>query len=706
MTIPKHDDKIPFQTCLLTILSLLIWCYLFRFFLNGSAILEEDAFPYFGHVRFYLDNMMNGVYPLWDPLRENGNVNEFFLRRIGEFNPFFWLIVVLNKLGLSFTVSHRLFLGGYYFGGITGFYLLSRRLFKDRQLSLISALILLFSSLGTKAFSSFILLEIVPAIWFIYCLVAFFQTPQRVFLLCGIFFLMIINITYVPFYFYTVFLVFLFWILIVYAPQLKEVIRPVKKFCLKNGVFIALCAGLWLASLAPGYLWYESSRQGEALSLGRHAGSQDVNSATVAINKVNEGGILAYLILDRQFVHLDKLRLGDFYVPVFIFLALFSLVWLKLTRRMVFLFLFGTTIFLIGITDASRLHTFLYNHLPFFKYFRNLQFFLWLGVLPVFVLLVVEALKLFIEECGRLAVIGRRWMSAWVALIHAGAGIFCLYFGTTGWTVYAVIALSLIWMLGQLWQIKNSRLWLWVLWLAIILQPVEVYNRFATVYPPSPTVFSDYQFCFSRTLSSRDEIHALFKKKMPWSGQPYFSTKWFYEAAANLDHVVMSTYMEAQFIAYDTVEQQGEPADFKRIEQSMDRLENIAFVDSDHAPSGKPRTSSLARIMVEDDSDFKVLKFDANSMAVKTAFKEPKFLVKTSNYHSRWKAFIDGKPAELFRTNIFAQGLWVPAGEHVIDWRFERPWRSFLAFILAILYLGVLVSVLWLAWRSKKSLQD
>jgi hypothetical protein len=687
--------------------SVAVWCYLFRFFLDASAPLQGDAYPYLGHIRFYVENIMQGVYPLWDPLRDNGNVNEFFLRRIGEFNPFFWLIAVFKTIGISFVVSHRLFFAFYYFLGLAGFYLLSQRLFRDERVSLASAVILMFSSLGNKAFESFILLEIVPAVWFAYFLAAFMQTPRPLFLLGAAFCLMIINITYIPFYFYTAFVIFLLCFLVVYAPHIKEFYGRTAEFVVKHKVFSAACAGLWAVSLIPGFLWYLESRRGESFSMIRHAGSSDVSAAAVGINKVNEGGILTYLIWDRQFVHLDKLELSDFYVPFFLFLIILTAIWSRLNRRTILLFAFGFIMFLIGLADATVVHGFLYQHLSVFRFFRNPQFFLWMVVLPVFVLFAMEQLRVFLQDCKD-RTFDRRWMTLWVIFVHAGAALFCFGVGTVSYAVYAVIILSSLWTLGHIWGRLPAHIGLWVLWAATIVQPVEVFHRFASTYSPAGTTY-DYAPDFSLnlpTVERRNELLSFNPKNLKdrsLKGNPsYFSVRGYHEATTNIDPDILFNFAEAAFIAYDAVEQMpGEEIDYARVQRSMEDFANLAFVHSDQAPPGKINVPGKARLMSRTENDFKVLEFKANRTSVRTNFPEPKFLVKTSNYHSSWKVRIDGKPADLFRTNVLALGLWVPAGEHVIEWRFEKGWRYPLAYFFVVLYLSVLGFLLWLSFSKK-----
>ncbi|MDP8212823.1 MAG: hypothetical protein P9X22_05995 [Candidatus Zapsychrus exili] len=160
---------------------------------------------YFEHTRFYIDNISRGIYPMWESTRQLGVPAEFFMRRIGSYNPAYFFIIVLNKLGMPYVNSYLLFLAGYYFLGVLGFYLLAKQMFKDSNIAFLAYILLLFSSLGTKAFESYILLVSVPTIWFFFFLFAFTQKQNKFHFLGIIFSLMIILITYIPFYFITVF---------------------------------------------------------------------------------------------------------------------------------------------------------------------------------------------------------------------------------------------------------------------------------------------------------------------------------------------------------------------------------------------------------------------------------------------------------------------------------------------------------------------
>jgi len=195
---------------LLFCLSFALWIFSFRGFLAGELTLTGDAIAYFEHMKFYLDQISRLVYPLWDFTRNWGVPVELFLRRIGSFNPLFFLIIFLDKLGLAYETSYLLFLAGYYFLGMVGFYLLAKRFFNNTSAAFSAYLLLMFSSLGTKIFDSYIILTFVPTVWFFFFLVAFVQAQEKRFFLGITFTTMILLTTYIPFYFLTIFLFFIF----------------------------------------------------------------------------------------------------------------------------------------------------------------------------------------------------------------------------------------------------------------------------------------------------------------------------------------------------------------------------------------------------------------------------------------------------------------------------------------------------------------
>ncbi len=92
------------------------WIFAFRGYLTSKFELTSDALSYYDHTKFFIENLGHGIYPLWDPFWYNGASNDFFLRRIGAFNPFYSIILVLKSIGIPYTLSYLWFLGGLLLG--------------------------------------------------------------------------------------------------------------------------------------------------------------------------------------------------------------------------------------------------------------------------------------------------------------------------------------------------------------------------------------------------------------------------------------------------------------------------------------------------------------------------------------------------------------------------------------------------------------
>ncbi len=81
----------------------------------------------------------------------------------------------------------------------------------------------------------------------------------------------------------------------------------------------------------------------------------------------------------------------------------------------------------------------------------------------------------------------------------------------------------------------------------------------------------------------------------------------------------------------------------------------------------------------------------------------PALLVTTERYGSSWKVFIDDKPAELVRTNVFFRGVWVPPGAHSVRFSYEP--RAFVGlFFAAFAFLAATTGAAF--WLRRRALSE
>lgn len=71
-------------------------------------------------------------------------------------------------------------------------------------------------------------------------------------------------------------------------------------------------------------------------------------------------------------------------------------------------------------------------------------------------------------------------------------------------------------------------------------------------------------------------------------------------------------------------------------------------------------------------------------VAVETTSDRLGLLVLNDAYAAGWRATLDGRRAEILRSNYLARGVWVPAGVHRVEFAYRTPglregWAVFLA---------------------------
>ncbi len=702
-----------------------------------------DGVSYYGHVKCFLWNMSHGVYPFWDPTRDFGTVSEFYMRRIGEFNPLFWVVILLQQAGIDYPIAYQIFLGLYFLLGLAGFYLLANRVLQERTSALVAFLLLLFSAMGGKVFESFLLYEITPTIWFFYFLTAFTQTPQRVFLLGLTFTLMVIAITYIPFYFLTAWLLFVVLFGMIFWRDVAGILKTYGGFIKANKKFTAFCLGVLLLALLPGGLWYSQTSRGmetheaqpevregqpqapevrpdmqggEALSQARYEGSASTSTASIDIRRANEGGILGTSEIRRSVENLTVLALGDFYIPLFSFLLLAAGAFMPINRKLLLLAVWGFVIYLIGLADATPVHGFFYKHVFFFKYFRNLHIFLWLVILPVFILFTAELLRLFLQWRPRHKA-QQVLLAVFVLLVHVAAamGLFWRQEGFA-FSSQATVFVSAMFFLSLLqgWLRPTSVL-VWVLLsAAVVAQPMEILNHMTKGEKIRGGGNDDLRakIILPKPKAAQAALHAFDEPRPPAhrSPSPYFGVRWFYALYDHIDYGVFANYSDQPFIAYDRLERFDETTgDINKVQEALAHFDNTAFIAADTPDipltNGVP-AGQRAHIITEDDQNVRVVHNDVNTVTLKTKFDTPQFLVYTSNYHHRWMAWVDSKPARLVRTNVAFKGLWVPAGEHTVHLRYGPAWHYVLNYFLLIMFGFVFGYLLWLFNRQRHALKS
>ena len=118
-------------------------------------------------------------------------------------------------------------------------------------------------------------------------------------------------------------------------------------------------------------------------------------------------------------------------------------------------------------------------------------------------------------------------------------------------------------------------------------------------------------------------------------------------------------------------------------------------------PTTHPTPDSTAVIALQHTSPT-----DLNTLTYQTHSSTPQLAVLSEVYYAPdWRAYIDGKPAEYLRANYILRAIWVPEGDHTIQFRNEAPTLHRLdtiTLIASIVTLLILIAVPVVILRRQK----
>jgi len=85
------------------------------------------------------------------------------------------------------------------------------------------------------------------------------------------------------------------------------------------------------------------------------------------------------------------------------------------------------------------------------------------------------------------------------------------------------------------------------------------------------------------------------------------------------------------------------------------------------------------------------LRYSPRDVVVKCEQQSAGILLLNDRYDPNWKVHVDGKPEKLLRCNHFMRGVYLEPGKHIVQYRFQPPFRLIYVSVAA-LGLGVLLS--------------
>ena len=684
-----NSSKVHFPQPLLSvvkfILPFFLWMFLFRDFIFGRIPVNMDTNTIYSVTKFYFNNLLNGTVPLWDPFVLLGT--PFYAITICNlFNPVTQLVPILKLCGLNYYDAFMVYATVYYFLGTIGFYCLAKTIFSDRRAAYIAYLLLLFSGIGVSIFNQMTILELfVPAVWFFVFLLRFTRHYRASDFLGLSLSVMIVMISYLPFYFATLFLCFFVLGAFLFFKESISTGRNLLVFARKHFTLITVCCIGWMISCAPLAVYKMIDGSEDVVSPARHcnyAQPQDCYERTLneeggmSYKETSQSGGLAERVHWRGlFAHLDKASYGVdqfFYVPVAAFLFILLSVFVALDRGMILLAALGTILTLIGMGPASGVHRFFYDHLFFFKYFRNL-FFFEAYIIPIIILFAVGQLRrLWSVSVHNFSV--KKAMIFWTVAVHAGVFVFLIkqegMIPTSLLSVAASLILFLAFYCGLI--RKMSAVLIGGIIVLTALQPFEVFYHYAKnageFQCALPKDHVRPQFSWTRPTQELKSSCKIFKFV------PYES---FYNSMAMTDSrgaigypasVTRGAFLLSQWIEEKNI-----------VARTHYKL---ALYDQERSGYDQPlEIRELAKDWTDHPPEFlsgpsaavQVWNFNVNNLTLRLDLPSRKFLVYADALTKYWKVYVNDRPQQLKRADVAFKGVWVPAGKSIVEFRYAPP---------------------------------
>jgi hypothetical protein len=120
------------------------------------------------------------------------------------------------------------------------------------------------------------------------------------------------------------------------------------------------------------------------------------------------------------------------------------------------------------------------------------------------------------------------------------------------------------------------------------------------------------------------------------------------------------------FLVYDWVEARSDDEAAQILEAQPEAVyRRVVLSDGQGAPAPIPDGRDGARGRVG------VVRYEPERSAWRVRTERPGYLFASDSFYPGWRAYLDGQPTELRRANLAFRAVFVPVGEHVVEFRYE-----------------------------------
>ncbi len=152
-----------------------------------------------------------------------------------------------------------------------------------------------------------------------------------------------------------------------------------------------------------------------------------------------------------------------------------------------------------------------------------------------------------------------------------------------------------------------------------------------------------------------------------------------------------------------------DPAEVAFVPDALGVDLNAVIAKTTQEGGGMPEEGSAADTVLQETATAEVTSWAPHALSIKTSTKDDRLLVISEIYYPPgWKAYLDGNPVETIRTDYLLRGVIVPAGEHLVEFRYESESHDtgvMISLILNIFLLGMIALGGFYEYRRRQGLE-
>ena len=156
------------------------------------------------------------------------------------------------------------------------------------------------------------------------------------------------------------------------------------------------------------------------------------------------------------------------------------------------------------------------------------------------------------------------------------------------------------------------------------------------------------------------------------------------------------------YLVHDIISAKDEKSSLDLVQNKKLDWKNVAIIEG-HDLRGSPAELPVTEPERKSSDSVQVTKRDCNSVNIQTQSKSSGWLILTDTFFPGWEANIDGKPARIYPANHMFRAVQIPAGNHVVTFKYNPKSFSWGCMLLALTtVVSALIFVLELSRTTRK----